>query len=78
MTANTIDQRIVERAASKRKLEKMIIHKGEPKSFDKSDTIMKLEYTHMQTNTHTFSFTVFLVRLHFEALDAVLVHVCEN
>ena len=29
VTANTIDQRIVERAASKRQLEKMVIHKGE-------------------------------------------------
>ena len=28
VTANTIDQRIVERAAAKRKLEKMVIHKG--------------------------------------------------
>ena len=28
VTGNTIDQRIVERAASKRKLEKMVIHKG--------------------------------------------------
>jgi len=28
VTANTIDQEIVERASSKRKLEKMIIHKG--------------------------------------------------
>ena len=28
VTANTIDQKIVERAATKRKLEKMIIHKG--------------------------------------------------
>ena len=28
VTANTIDQRIVERAASKRRLEKMVIHKG--------------------------------------------------
>jgi hypothetical protein len=29
VTANTIDQRIVERAAAKRKLEKMVIHQGE-------------------------------------------------
>ena len=29
VTANTIDQKIVERAAAKRKLEKMIIHKEE-------------------------------------------------
>ena len=28
VTGNTIDQRIVERAAGKRKLEKMVIHKG--------------------------------------------------
>ena len=28
VTANTIDQRIVERAATKRRLEKMVIHKG--------------------------------------------------
>jgi len=28
VTANTIDQKIVERASTKRKLEKMIIHKG--------------------------------------------------
>lgn len=28
VTTNTIDQRIVERAAAKRKLEKMVIHKG--------------------------------------------------
>ena len=28
VTANTIDQRIVERAAGKRRLEKMVIHKG--------------------------------------------------
>ena len=28
VTANTIDQKIVERAAGKRRLEKMIIHKG--------------------------------------------------
>ena len=28
VTANTIDQRVVERAAGKRKLEKMVIHKG--------------------------------------------------
>lgn len=28
VTANTIDQKIVERASAKRKLEKMIIHKG--------------------------------------------------
>lgn len=27
VTANTIDQKIVERAAAKRKLEKMVIHK---------------------------------------------------
>lgn len=32
VTANTIDQRIVERAAAKRKLEKMIIHKSKFKS----------------------------------------------
>ncbi|XP_048774216.2 lymphocyte-specific helicase-like isoform X2 [Ostrea edulis] len=32
VTANTIDQRIVERAAAKRKLEKMVIHKGRFKS----------------------------------------------
>lgn len=30
VTANSIDQRIVERAAAKRRLEKMIIHKGKP------------------------------------------------
>lgn len=29
ITANTIDQRIVERAAAKRKLEKIVIHQGE-------------------------------------------------
>lgn len=29
VTANTIDQRVVEIAASKRRLEKMVIHKGE-------------------------------------------------
>ena len=28
VTANTIDQRIVERAATKRRLEKIVIHKG--------------------------------------------------
>ena len=28
VTANTFDQRVVERAASKRRLEKMVIHKG--------------------------------------------------
>ena len=28
VTGNTIDQRIVERASSKRRLEKMVIHKG--------------------------------------------------
>jgi len=28
VTANTVDQKIVERASAKRKLEKMIIHKG--------------------------------------------------
>ena len=28
ITANSVDQKIVERAASKRKLEKMVIHKG--------------------------------------------------
>ena len=28
VTANTVDQKIVERASTKRKLEKMIIHKG--------------------------------------------------
>ncbi|XP_061197409.1 lymphocyte-specific helicase-like [Saccostrea echinata] len=32
VTANTIDQRVVERAAAKRKLEKMVIHKGRFKS----------------------------------------------
>ncbi|XP_035824753.1 lymphocyte-specific helicase isoform X2 [Aplysia californica] len=32
VTANTIDQKIIERAAAKRKLEKMIIHKGKFKS----------------------------------------------
>ncbi|XP_046563533.1 lymphocyte-specific helicase-like [Haliotis rubra] len=32
VTANTIDQRIVERAAAKRKLEKLIIHKGKFKT----------------------------------------------
>ncbi|XP_045205485.2 lymphoid-specific helicase-like isoform X2 [Mercenaria mercenaria] len=32
VTANTIDQKIVERAAGKRKLEKMVIHKGKFKS----------------------------------------------
>ena len=31
VTANTIDQQIVERAAAKRKLEKMVIHKYKPK-----------------------------------------------
>ena len=30
VTSNTIDQRIVERAASKRKLEKMVIHRSKP------------------------------------------------
>ena len=34
VTANTIDQRIVERAAAKRKLEKMIIHSKKFKSQD--------------------------------------------
>ena len=34
VTANTIDQRIVERAAAKRKLEKMVIHRGKFKSQD--------------------------------------------
>ncbi len=29
MTANTIDQQVVETACSKRKLEQMVIHKGE-------------------------------------------------
>ena len=29
VTANTIDQRIVERAAAKRKLEKLVIHQGQ-------------------------------------------------
>ena len=33
VTANTIDQRIVERAAKKRKLEKMVIIKGRCASF---------------------------------------------
>ena len=28
VTANTIDQKIIERAAAKRKLEKMVVHKG--------------------------------------------------
>lgn len=37
VTANTIDQKIVERAAAKRKLEKMIIHKGKFKSGLKKD-----------------------------------------
>ena len=32
VTANTIDQRIVERAAAKRRLEKMIIHKSKFKA----------------------------------------------
>lgn len=32
VTANTIDQRIVERAATKRRLEKMVIHKGKYES----------------------------------------------
>jgi ATP-dependent DNA helicase len=32
VTANTIDQKIVERAAAKRKLEKMVIHKSKFKS----------------------------------------------
>ena len=36
VTANTIDQRIVERAAAKRKLEKMVIHRGKFKSQDLS------------------------------------------
>ena len=34
VTANTIDQRIVERAAAKRKLEKMVIHSKKFKSQD--------------------------------------------
>ena len=34
VTADTIDQRIVERAAAKRKLEKMVIHKGRQYSND--------------------------------------------
>merc|ERR1712173_350382 len=34
VTANTIDEKIVERAAAKRKLEKMIIHKDKFKSQD--------------------------------------------
>ena len=29
ITSNTIDQRIIETAAGKRKLEKMVIHKGQ-------------------------------------------------
>ena len=37
-TANTIDRRIVERAAAKRKLEKMIMHKAKFKSGAKSIT----------------------------------------
>lgn len=48
VTANTIDQRIVERAAAKRKLEKMVIHKGRFKSgienfSDKFNPISPLE-----------------------------------
>merc|ERR1719435_783858 len=35
VTANTIDQKIVERAAAKRKLEKMVIHKSKFKAQDK-------------------------------------------
>jgi len=29
VTANTVDQKIVERANAKRKLEKLVIHKGD-------------------------------------------------
>ena len=32
VTANTIDQKIIERAAAKRKLEKMVIHKSKFKA----------------------------------------------
>ena len=39
-TANTVDQKVVERAAAKRRLEKLVIHKGKfktgIKSFSKS------------------------------------------
>ncbi len=35
VTAGTVDQKIVERAAAKRRLEKMIIHSGKFKSQDK-------------------------------------------
>lgn len=45
VTANTIDQRIVERAAAKRKLEKMVIHKGlDPALCVDSDILSALCY----------------------------------
>ncbi len=37
VTANTIDERIVERAAAKRKLEKLIIHRNKFKSLESDD-----------------------------------------
>ena len=46
VTGNTIDQRIVERAASKRRLEKMIIHKGELQSVITSESLLSRHWTH--------------------------------
>jgi len=39
VTANTVDQKIVERASAKRKLEKMIIHKGKFKGNKDTEVI---------------------------------------
>merc|ERR1719325_236075 len=43
VTANTMDQKIVERAAAKRKLEKMIIHNKKFKSQDKAGLTATME-----------------------------------
>eukprot|EP00042_Codosiga_hollandica_P024396 m.102484 g.102484 ORF g.102484 m.102484 type:complete len:157 (-) comp51539_c0_seq13:1320-1790(-) len=43
VTANSIDQRMVERADSKRTLEKLIIHKGKFKGMDSTDHSMDLK-----------------------------------
>eukprot|EP00794_Sanderia_malayensis_P013930 gene13930-15382_t len=43
VTANTVDETVVERAASKRKLEKMVIHKGRFKGRQVSNKLSPLE-----------------------------------
>jgi hypothetical protein len=43
VTANTVDQRIVERAESKRKLEKMVMHKSRFKGNGKEEKVISVD-----------------------------------